>query len=233
MLRKGILFRKLLPRSIDFIYIYIYIYIYIHIHTYIPTYLHAYQLTYMHTYLQIKNICVCVCIQVLIYVSNLKLKTIVFCLFACFLSFFFLLAMAPKRTSTGNSSDRKRSRCSIKDFIPVENPPAELDNEHAEAVQDENIAEAVEVADKIAPFLACKEENNDDEDATSEKNILRASKGQGMNPLEVSRMTTMLAKRRKKDHACLGICIKYVFAYLLLKFMSLHLFLSKCVYILY
>ena len=73
--------------------------------------------------------------------------------------------MAPKMTST----DRKRSLCSVKEFIPVEDPLAELRKEYLEEVEDEKIAAAVEVADKIAPFVACKEENNDDEDATSEK----------------------------------------------------------------
>ena len=142
--------------------------------------------------------------------------------------------MAPKRTSTGNSSDRKRNRCSIKDFIPVENPPAGLDNKHAEAIVGPvEVADKIvpEVADEIVPFVACKEEKNDDEDATSEKKVMRASKGQGMNPMEVSRMTTMLAKRRKKDHACLCMRNTYVCANMLLKFISLHLFLSICVYI--
>ena len=135
--------------------------------------------------------------------------------------------MAPNKAST----DRKRALCSVKGFIPVEAPLAELRKEDLEEAEDAKIAAEVGVADEIVPFVACKEENKDDEDATSDKKILRASKGQGMNPLEVSRMTTMLAKRRKKDHACLGMRIKYVFAYMLLKFISLHLFLSICVYI--
>ena len=53
--------------------------------------------------------------------------------------------MAPKWTST----ERKRSRCSIKDFIPVEDPPAELDNKHAEAIYGNMFVEPVEVADEI------------------------------------------------------------------------------------
>ena len=63
-----------------------------------------------------------------------------------------------------------------------------------------------ETAGELVPFVECKKEDGEDE-ATS--GARRASKGNGMNPLEVSRMLTMLGKRRKKDHACMRMCNTY------------------------
>ena len=79
-------------------------------------------------------------------VSNLKHNTFVCHLRARFVFFSLVLAMAPKNASAGNASARKRSRCEVKGFIPLQDivvePPAEVTNE---------LAEAVQVAIKLSP----------------------------------------------------------------------------------
>ena len=58
--------------------------------------------------------------------------------------------MAPKIASAGSASARKRGRCEVNGFIPLsdifEEPLAEVAHE---------LAEAVQVADKMAPFVQC------------------------------------------------------------------------------
>jgi len=63
-----------------------------------------------------------------------------------------------------------------------------------------------ETADELAPFVECKTEEGEDEDTPGAR---KATNGNGMHPLEVSRMLTMLNKRRKKDHACMRMCNTY------------------------
>ena len=139
--------------------------------------------------------------QMLMYVSNLKLKTVVFHFCLSFVVFSLVLAMAPKNASAGSASSRKRGRCEVKGFIPVSDIFEEPSAEAAEAPADTAPDHA-----QLAPFVECKTEEGEDEATPGAR---RATKGNGMNPLEVSRMLTMLGKRRKKDHACMRMCNTY------------------------
>ena len=77
--------------------------------------------------------------------------------------------MAPNKAST----DRKRALCSVKDFIPVEAPLEDFRKEYLEGADDAKIAAEVGVAEEIVPFVECKMENKDDEDATTEKKTFK------------------------------------------------------------
>ena len=147
--------------------------------------------------------------QMLMYASNLKLKTCI----SILRRFSLVLAMAPKISSGSAATCNKRKQCDKVAFIPADAVEAAADTADTE----------------VAPFVECKTEDNDDEAATSGSR--RASKGSGMNPLEVSRMLTMLGKRRKKDHACLRIRNTYVCAYLVFKFIPIHISMYMCLYL--
>ena len=65
-------------------------------------------------------------------------------------------------------------------------------------------------SDIVASALVPVKEEEADPPTQEHKGRRNAKKGEGMNPLEVSRMLGMLKKRKLKDRAC-------VFAYLILK----------------
>ena len=113
------------------------------------------------------------------------------------------LSMAPKRGSKAvNTADKapKRGRAG------VEEAPADTADKASKRDLRE-VDEAPDTADKnTADELAlveCKEEDTENEPISGAR---RAAKGEGMNPLEVSRMLTMLKKRRKKDCVCMRMC---------------------------
>ena len=110
------------------------------------------------------------------------------------------LSMAPKRgVKAVNTADKapKRGRAG------VEETPADTADKAPKRDLSE-VDEAPDTADKnTADELAlveCKEEDTENEPISGAR---RAAKGEGMNPLEVSRMLTMLKKRRKKDCVCM------------------------------
>ena len=98
--------------------------------------------------------------------------------------------MAPKISSGSVATRNKRKQCDNVAFIPADAVEAPADTADTE----------------LAPLVECKTEEAEDEATTGAR---RATKGNGMNPLEVSRMLTMLGKRRKKDHACMRMCNTY------------------------
>ena len=108
--------------------------------------------------------------------------------------------MAPKK----NASTRKRT----KQQAEIADGPTE---EPTESQQAEFTEEPVS---SLVPFLDVKLEETEAEEKSAGR--LNATKGSGMNPLEVSRMLTMLKKRKKKDRACLRIRNTIVFAYVCL-----------------
>ena len=143
------------------------------------------------------------------YVSNSKLKTVVFHFRLSFVFFSLVLAMAPKQASRIASTRSKRQKCDTVGFIPVGETVA------ASSADDVEDQVAKNTSDEIVPFIDCKKEQ-DKEDNGDEKidGAKRASKGNGMNPLEVSRMLAMLGKRRKKDRACMRMCSTYLGIYI-------------------
>ena len=123
--------------------------------------------------------------------------------------------MAPKK----NASTRKRT----KQQAEIADEPTE---EPTESQQAEFTEEPVS---SLVPLLDVKLEETEAEENSAGR--LNATKGSGMNPLEVSRMLAMLGKRRKKDHACLRIRNTYVCAYLVFKFISIHISMYMCLYL--
>ena len=107
--------------------------------------------------------------------------------------------MAPKISSGIAATRNKRKQCDKVACIPVGEILAAPSADAVEAPADTADTE-------LAPFVECKTEEAEDEATTGAR---RAIKGNGMNPLEVSRMLTMLGKRRKKDHACMRMCKTY------------------------
>ena len=129
-------------------------------------------------------------------------------------------AMAPK---TSKAASNKRKLVPVKEFIPVDEigkdaceKPIKRDRVEAAGTSDDiaassdsaSVAGASETAlvaasASVSALVPCKEEADDDDDTSAR----RANKGNGMNPLEVSRMLTMLKKRTKrKDCACVHMC---------------------------
>ena len=131
----------------------------------------------------------------LMYVSNLKLKTVVFHFRLSFVLFSLVLAMAHKQSSRIASTRSKRKQCDTVGFIPA-----------ASSADDVGDHVATGTSTEIVPFIECKKEEKEDTDNENVDGAKRASKGNGMNPLEVSRMLAMLGKRRKKDRACMRMC---------------------------
>ena len=76
-------------------------------------------------------------------------------------------------------------------------------------------------SDIVASALVAVKEEEVDPSTQEHKGRRNAKKGEGMNPLEVSRMLGMLKKRKLKDRAC-------VFAYLILKKKNHIVFLNTC-----
>ena len=95
----------------------------------------------------------------------------------------------------------KRKQCDKVGFIAVGETVAAPS---ADDVEDQ-VADK-DTIDQIVPFVECKKEDDGNEIADGAR---RATKGNGMNPLEVSRMLAMLGKRRKKDRACMRMCSTY------------------------
>ena len=124
--------------------------------------------------------------------------------------------MAPKTQAERKVSLRKRTKSQAElDDVPAEEPTVEVP------------------VDSIVPYVAVKIEETEPviEETMAEENAAgrhNATKGNGMNPLEVSRMLTMLNKRRKKDRACLRIRNTNVFAYLVFNFISIHISTYVC-----
>ena len=88
----------------------------------------------------------------------------------------------------------------------VEEAPADTADKASNRDLSE-VDEAPDTADKNTAgelaLVKCKEEDIENEPISGAR---RAAKGEGMNPLEVSRMLTMLKKRRKKDFFCMRMC---------------------------
>ena len=156
------------------------------------------------------------------YVSNSKLTTVVFHFRLSFVLFSLVLTMAPKQSapkqSASSASTRsKRKQCSTVGFIPVGETVAASSADgvvaasSADGVEDQ-VAKAP--SDQIVPLIDVKKEEEGGPGNEQPDGAKRASKGNGMNPLEVSRMLAMLGKRRKKDRACMRMCSTYLGIYI-------------------
>ena len=130
----------------------------------------------------------------LMYVSNSKLNTVVFHFRLSVVLFSLVLAMAPKQSSRIASTRNKRQKCDTVGFIAVGETVA------ASSADDVEDQVAKGTSDEIVPFIECKNEEKEDTGSGKIDGAKRASKGNGMNPLEVSRMLTMLGKRKKKHY---------------------------------
>ena len=115
--------------------------------------------------------------------------------------------MAPERgVKAVNIADKahKRGRAG------VEEAPADTADKTPNRELNE-LDEASDTADKNTgdkfALVECKEEDTEHEPISGAR---RAAKGEGMNPLEVSRMLTMLKKRRKKDCVCMRMCSTHI-----------------------
>ena len=138
--------------------------------------------------------------------------------------------MAPKVVSVA-----KRSRVTVKSPELVVRQPSKLSvdsdlvcsPEPAGALVALQFAE-VDVAAPITALVACKEEETDTKQEDCPEGAGRARKGAGMNPLEVSRMLSMLKKRKSKDRACLRIRNAYVCACLVFNLILKHIAMYLC-----
>ena len=85
-----------------------------------------------------------------------------------------------------------------------------------------------DVAAPIAALVECKKEETDAKEEDGQNGRGNARKGEGMNPLEVSRMLGMLKKRKSKDRACLRIRNAYVCACLVFNLILKHIAMYLC-----
>ena len=130
--------------------------------------------------------------------------------------------MAPKRGSKAATTAGAR----LKRKAGVEEAPADTADKTSNCELSE-LDDASDTADKNTgeelALVECKEEVTEHEPSSSAR---RAAKGEGMNPLEVSRMLTMLKKRRKKDCVCMRMCNTHLGIYINI---DKHIYVHMCI----
>lgn len=114
--------------------------------------------------------------------------------------------MAPRRVSKKGPETAEQPALVAKPAEPprVVEKPAEPPMAVASVKQD-----VEKPAEPPMPVAMVKQEPTDAivaYNSAADNSRRNAQKGQGMNPLEVSRMLTMLKKRMKKDNACVCVC---------------------------
>ena len=138
--------------------------------------------------------------------------------------------MSPKA-----ASDAKRCRITVKspEHVVRQASTLSVDSKSVASPEPAGVLVALQPAepDVAAPITAlveCKKEETDAKEEDCPNGRGNARKGEGMNPLEVSRMLSMLKKRRSKDRACLRIRNAYVCACLVFNLILIHIAMYLC-----
>jgi hypothetical protein len=131
--------------------------------------------------------------------------------------------MAPKRgfkAATTAGTRLKRGRAGVGE-APADTADKTPNRELSELDDASDTADK-NTGDELA-LVECKEEDTENEPISGAR---RAAKGEGMNPLEVSRMLTMLKKRRKKDCVCMRMCSTHLGIYINI---DTHIYVHMCI----